>query len=282
VSANVLERALLFADTLLGAADSLGWAFVSPPPPKRVPQDDWRRSPAREDEGKSKPPPVIGQLLVEGERISFRIEERMREEPRTPTPGELARERREYRYHAARWTLVPTGKLRIVRIDEDSWSKHRKSWYDRGGRRVEDKIPQFLSGFLELARGIKARREKAEREDRERQEAERRRRELAEQREANQKLVEHLETQAVLGTAHESFAPTCAPCAAADHSKRSSAVGGSTSSPGPSATSTRWIRCMKHRGPRSSLPTNVPGGPLNGRRRSSLGFPVTAGRNPGS
>jgi hypothetical protein len=77
-------------------------------------------------------------LLVDGEPLSFLIEERHREEPRVPTAAELAREKREYSYHAPRITMIATGALRIVRIDtKHTWSPRRKSWYDHRNKLVE-------------------------------------------------------------------------------------------------------------------------------------------------
>jgi hypothetical protein len=72
--------------------------------------------------------PTYVQLLVDGEPISFLIEERYRDEPRVPTARELAREKHEYSYHAPRTTIIGTGALRIVRIDtKDYWSPHART-----------------------------------------------------------------------------------------------------------------------------------------------------------
>jgi len=128
--------------------------------------------------------------------VPFLIEERLKEELREPTPAELAREKREYGYRAERKTFIPTGMLRLVRVDSDSWRGTRKSWYERAPDGLEEKIPAILAAFFEFALELKARRAKREQEKREREEAERRRRELEEQRQANQRLIEQLETQA--------------------------------------------------------------------------------------
>lgn len=100
------------------------------------------------------PGPAYAQLLVDGEPISFLIEERFREIPREPNARELAREKREYRYQAPRTESVPTGALRIVRIDSISpWYPRRTSWFDQGKQRVESKIPKVLAAFHERAQG---------------------------------------------------------------------------------------------------------------------------------
>jgi|HubBroStandDraft_4_1064222.scaffolds.fasta_scaffold00135_1 hypothetical protein len=93
--AGVLGRALLCASTLLRTAEPLGWTLIAPPSAQPDPSTDSCRSysvPHRASQAQ----PAIGQLLVEGERIRFSIEERVKEEPRVPTASQLARERREY------------------------------------------------------------------------------------------------------------------------------------------------------------------------------------------
>lgn len=196
VTDSVLDRALLLADRLLRAAEALGWLFTAPPPPKPSPESrrpDNGQPPASQTR---KATPAIGHLLVDGEIVCFRIEERMREEPRTPTSAELAREKREYGYHAQRKTVVPTGALRVVRLDPVSryFEPSRKSWYDRKSLGVEGRVPDILEGFHELALTVRARRIKAQKEAQERAELERLAREQEQRREANAKLIIQLET----------------------------------------------------------------------------------------
>ncbi len=80
--------------------------------------------------------------------MALRIEERFRDEKVEPTAAEPAREKREYGYHAPRKVSVPTGALRIVRLDTYyTWGEaDRRSWYDRKGKRVEDQISEFSWG----------------------------------------------------------------------------------------------------------------------------------------
>ena len=183
VSDAARERALLLADTFLRATTALGWTFAAPAEAKANPKAD--------------PPggPVHGHLVVEGEPIGFRIEERMKNEPREPTPQELARERREYRYHAPRKTLKPSGALRLIRLETGYWTR-RQTWYDHRARRVEDQLREILADFLEHAFETKARRAEREREERAEQEEKRRREALEAKREVNARLVAYLETQA--------------------------------------------------------------------------------------
>jgi hypothetical protein len=93
-------------------------------------------------EDKQESEPYTGRLLVEGEQVALRIEERFREERIEPTAAQLAREKREYGYHAPRKIAVATGALRLVRLDTyRNWGEpERRTLYDRKGSRVEDKL----------------------------------------------------------------------------------------------------------------------------------------------
>lgn len=136
VSAESLDRALLLADLLLRASESLGWNFVGVPPKPSDPAP--RRYGYQQPDPPSPASKKFGELLVVGERVAFQIEERYRDEPRTPTDKELAREKREYGYKAPRKMAVATGNLRVVRLDTyGSWrGPTRQSWYDRGIQRL--------------------------------------------------------------------------------------------------------------------------------------------------
>jgi len=162
------------------------------PKPEELPRNRWDPSTPAEE-----PSRAYAQLLVDGEPMSFLIEERFREIPREPSARELAREKREYRYHAPRTESLPTGALRIVRIDSTCrWFPRRKTWFDQGKQRVESKIPQILATFRDRALEIKTKRDEEERERRERLEQERLRKETAERRQAHANLIAELERQA--------------------------------------------------------------------------------------
>jgi hypothetical protein len=202
VSESTLERALLLADWLLRAATSLGWSFGDSEILKKKAEEEAER--IRSQYGRHAPPEppklesLPGRLWVEGEEIEFRIEEKFREEPRTPTVAELAREKREWGYHAPRTASVSTGHLRVVRLDSEYRYRgpQRRSWYDRKGKPVEDQIKDILLGFYELALLEKDRLAKAEQAAREHAEAERLREERMARQEANAKLIKQLETDA--------------------------------------------------------------------------------------
>ena len=76
VSEGARERALLLADTFLRAAAALGWTVRASSRVETAPENGGLKSPRS------------GHLLVEGESIPFRIEERLKSEPREPTPQE--------------------------------------------------------------------------------------------------------------------------------------------------------------------------------------------------
>jgi hypothetical protein len=201
VTSDALERALLLADTLLHAAQVLGWEFkdrVWQESDESKTQETWRHQRQPTETPKPEAEPRIGRLVVEGEEVALRIEERLRDEKCEPTPSELAREKREYGYHAPRKVAVATGALRVVRLDtyRTYGDPDRRTWYDRKGTRVEQQIKDVLLGFFELALSIKERRAKDEREARDHEEAERRREESEAIQEANQKLIRQLETDA--------------------------------------------------------------------------------------
>jgi hypothetical protein len=194
VSKDTLTRALLLVDRFIQTAEAIGWPLTDPPPPEPPSQHRQRWEPPAP---KAIPTPPIARLLVDGEPISFLIEERYREQPREPTSRELAREKHEYGYHAPRTTSTPTGALRIVRIDTvHDWSPRRKSWFDQGSHLVEQKIPKILAAFFERAQEIKAQRTEDERRERERAEEKRLCKEKEDRREAHDKLRAELERQA--------------------------------------------------------------------------------------
>ena len=200
VTSDTLERALLLADTLLRIAEALGWTFDDPKALAKVQgrEPDEDEKPHGESPSEAELGLPVGRLLIENEQIAFAIEERYKDEPRTPTAHELAREKREYGYHAPRKIQVATGALRVVRLDIQHIyrSGDRKSWFDRKGGRVEAQIRDILVSFYELALTIKKRRAKDEQEARERAIEQSRREELEQVQEAHQKLIKQLETDA--------------------------------------------------------------------------------------
>jgi hypothetical protein len=191
-----LERSLLVADQLIRTAEGLGWTLEAPPPqpePTPVHRSRWD-PPAPVTESK----PAIALLNVDGEPVRFRVEERIKREPREPTRTELAREKREHFYQASRTQEVPTGSLRVVRLESSDfwWGPKRKTWFDRSRNPVEDQIPSILYGFHEYAVEVREKRAEREREVQRQAEIERLKQERQERRAAHAKLRATLERQA--------------------------------------------------------------------------------------
>jgi len=206
VTPEALERALLLADQLLRSAETLGWSFIEPASRAKGASEEETHSASRYGRYAQAeppappppPPPPEGRLVVAGEEVEIRIEERFREEPRVPSAAELAREKREYGYHAPRTTSIATGHLRVARLY--TYGRYggppRRSWYDRKGTPVEDQIQEILLGCYEVALYIKTRRAMDEEEARQREEEERLREERLARQEGNAKLIKQLETDA--------------------------------------------------------------------------------------
>ena len=199
VTPESLERALLLADQLLRCAETLGWSFIESASNAK---EETQIAPgvgrhANLEASAPKPPPE-GRLLILSEEVEIRIEERFREEPRVPSAAELAREKREWGYHAARTTSIATGKLRVAR--DYTYGRYRgpprRSWYDRKGSPVEDQIQEILLGCYEVALYMRQRRIKDEEEARQRAEEERLREERLARQEGNAALIKQFETDA--------------------------------------------------------------------------------------
>ena len=193
-SPDTLARALCFLDTLLRAADKHGWRLVDEEPEPPPDPHDYRYRYGREP---PPPKPRHAELLVDGERLGFHIEERYQHEAREPTDAEKRRMAKEPWFKPSLTTAVPTGHLRFIR-HETAYPTHVKphTWYDRGSKGIETKIPQILAELRETAAQVRDKRLKHEEEERQRRELERLEAELAQRREANQKLVADLERQA--------------------------------------------------------------------------------------
>jgi hypothetical protein len=157
---------------LLRAADALGWVFddsLALRKKQGLPVQEEEKPTFSAPDAEKESEPYFGRLLVEGEQVAFRIEERFRDEPVEPTAAQLARDKREYGYYAPRRVAVASGALRVIRFDAyRTWgTPDRRSWYDWQGRRVEDQTSEVLLGLYELAVSIRERRAKDEQEARE-------------------------------------------------------------------------------------------------------------------
>jgi hypothetical protein len=194
VSGPVLDRALLFADRLIRTAEALAWPLQDPPPPtpEKPERSRFRWEPPAQ---MPKPQPVIARLLVDRVEVEFRIEERMRR-IELETSSSL-KKRNQYDRSPPSHRMESTGALRFVCLTPHfHWDTKPRVWYDRGRSRVEDKIPNILWRFHQLAaRELRVRTEAAEAEGR-RIKNERLKRELSIRRRNHTELIEELERQA--------------------------------------------------------------------------------------
>lgn len=121
-------------------------------------------------------------LTVDGQGISFRLEEKSNKVPHTPTAAELRRkverERWGFSYQTDPWPKydhVPSGRLSI-QIDANSYSGLRRSFADGKTQKLEGLIDDILEAFQTHAAFMIERKSKAELA-RQRAEVEQRRRE---------------------------------------------------------------------------------------------------------
>ena len=183
----VIDRALRIADTFLMAADSLGWKFGNPPESEN--RSRHTRPSIFPFEG-----PIYGILSVQGEALSFRIDERRRQIDHVLTAEEKATLRRWPQSFTPRWDLVPCGELRLHLMHADADHTFR-TWKDTPKRPLEQQLHAILRGFLDEALQIKTRREERRRSEEEHRRQEAIRYRQSQRRAANTKLVHELETQ---------------------------------------------------------------------------------------
>jgi hypothetical protein len=195
VSPELLNRALLFADTFLRACAEQGWTPVVPPPPE---PPDPRHYYGRPPEPKPHVGPHYAELDVNGHRIEFHIEEPfdLRELP--PAQADLNRQKRDNWFRPEkRHEKIWSGRLRLKRPGyRYPYGIDGKSWYDTRGRTVETLIPRILADLQAVATRMQEKDDELERERLERARQAKLAAELSARRAANVKLIEELERQA--------------------------------------------------------------------------------------
>jgi hypothetical protein len=187
VSKGLQKRALQVTDTLLRAAESLGWPYQAVAP---EPSTDRRYRPPTEP-----PPPSRGVLLVAGEALEIDIRE-----PRTRTRHvETADEKRrkalgQYIYQPP-WDYHDSGRLQLV-FREPGHSYRERTFNDGKRQRLEDQIHRVLGELYDRALEIKKDRAAAERRAQEERIRAQRAAERRARRDTELKLIEELERQA--------------------------------------------------------------------------------------
>src|SRR5690606_34477606 len=139
--------------------------------------------------------PIYGHLLVHGEPLAFRIDERRRQVDHVLTEDEKERKRRNQFIYPPRYDSIPTGDLRL-HLMHSGWKHSIRTWKDSAKRRLEDQLNTILLGFLDEAQAIKERRAEERRIEIERKRREQLRLEQSRRRETNAKLIRQLEMQA--------------------------------------------------------------------------------------
>jgi hypothetical protein len=155
-------RALRVADALLKALDARGHKL-----------DPGTRPDPRQG-GRGRAPAVI----VEGERITFLIEEKADRHDHVPTAAELAEMKRWSWRTPPKWDYVPSGKLSL-RIDVGIYlaDRIRKRWSDGRGGAIGDNLNEIIVAFVEVGAALRRHREEEARKEAERQERARQRQE---------------------------------------------------------------------------------------------------------
>jgi hypothetical protein len=179
-------RALLIADAVLRAADSLGWPFEAIKPKDA----GYQRRPVEPPD-----PSPIGALVVVGEPFAIRIDEPQKRTDHVPTADEIRRQQKESWYRPPPWDFNWSGHLRLHAHEPDSRSVDH-TWKDGKRRRLEDQVRDIVSGLYDLALNVKARRAEHERWERERREQERLEWARSRRRDIELKLIHELERQA--------------------------------------------------------------------------------------
>ena len=190
VSDTQIDRALRVLDAVLRGAEAMGWRLKAPPPkeePSYRGRGDWGPKPAA--------PPVVGQLLVEDEPLTLRIDERRRQFDHVPTESEIANKKAGRYVWAPRFDFEPSGELRLHLFDADS-SLDRRTWKDTKAHPLETQTLKVLHGLLDRALELKRDREEQRLRDLARREHQRQQALDHERRIANEKLIQELERQA--------------------------------------------------------------------------------------
>jgi len=172
VSPSSLDRALRIMDALIRGFEADGFSVSI--------------------ETHSKAPCCVS---VHGEKLHFLMSEGYHRTAHVPTREEEAEKRARSFWETKKYDYHPTGILSL-RINE-SWAYgKRKTWSDSRKGRLEERVGEFISGAVFIARVLKVERQKREETER-RREAERLRREEEERCRAKEKgRLEVLEQQA--------------------------------------------------------------------------------------
>ena len=166
VSPDALPRVLRILDSLVKAAESIGWEACA------------------SNEGNN-----ASCLKVEGEEISFRITEKTNwEETGIPESERTFRDRK--------YTYTPTGRLYLTFPFVHPTPEGRKKWKESEERSLEEMIPSVLERAHEAAYQLKRKRKERRREQQIRKEKRRKREAKKERQEKEKRRRKELEAEA--------------------------------------------------------------------------------------
>lgn len=136
-------------------------------------------------------------LVVDGEALGFRLEEKARREKYVPTPAEQKEldKDRWYRYRLPDDKYFPSGNLSL-KLETGYGSGLRSTWADGKKQRVEACLNKFIATAYKAAAHQKAARIKRKQQEREWAEQKRRREILREKIKQEQKRLDNLTEQA--------------------------------------------------------------------------------------
>lgn len=136
-------------------------------------------------------------LVVDGEALGFRLEEKTRRDPYQPTPAEQKKLKEDpyYRWRLPNDKFIPTGHLSL-QLNTGYGSGLRSTWADGKQQRIEYCLNKFIATAYQAAAHQKADRLERERQHRVWEEQERRRVILKEQIKLEQARLDRLAEQA--------------------------------------------------------------------------------------
>jgi hypothetical protein len=195
VSPALIDRAMLIMDTLLKAMESERMKIVVPEEKPKKPDSQGAWGTQRPGYPGRLAMQNINSVMVEGEVLEMRLEEKVRQRDHVLTE-EDKKQLKKWGYNfAPKYDFYPSGIL-MLRILDMERTGVRNTWSDTGTHRLEGLLNSFLDGLVTAAHEKRARRIQREKDDLEREE----RRKKAEERAALQReeenRVKRLEEQA--------------------------------------------------------------------------------------
>jgi hypothetical protein len=194
VSPALIERAMLIMDTLLKAMESEGMKIVVPEGNPKKPSSSGTWDNQRSGYPSRLPQQKINSVMVEGEVLEIRLEEKVRQRDHVLTEEDKKELKRSKYHYMPNYDFYPSGIL-LLRILDMERTGVRNTWSDTGTHRLEDLLNSFLAGLVTAALEKRARRIQREKDDLEREERRRKTEERVNLRRQEENRVKKLEEQ---------------------------------------------------------------------------------------